>query len=768
LEIGSVARRRLGVQTVIEFAPREETTEQRAVRSKRRWIGVLAGVAVLAGLTALGLWALDFADRHTRVLLPEDLALTPPGADLPPKVAGLLGLWGGDRWDGGPQPLGLAVEHIDPDHTASVVYARGYNFAARTTQGWRRISGKVTDDGHLLFALPEQHTADFSLASDGRLIGRDSDQFDWRSYILLKRATGRDRAAELRDATERSDTLWHEVDIPEHAEVGAAARRAITLRATVYPSATPGRRPLVIIVHGSTAGIDAQRSLRFEEQARYFLSLGYAVAVPMRKGRGNSGGPQLESDDFHVPPPRVQIDSGVEDVDAAVDYFGAQAFVDPSRIVLAGEEHGGLLSVVYAARHPGKVSAVLNFSGGWWPETYEGGAINTGEFAAAGGRARTPMLWLYAEGDPFTPLSHVDEELAAFRAAGGQARLVVVPDSREVVAYGTRLFQWTAKWEGAVRAFLVGDEHVPDRAGASLIGFKDPLDAENTMDGAIFYPTWPAPGRTGNATWVVDALGDAPPADGRFPLILLSHGDGGHRLSHHDLATDLARLGFIVVAVTHPGDSDRDPDVWRSDRVLVGREYDLRAALEGVLANPVFGPHVDRNRIGVAGVSLGGYTALLLAGAKPDLSRFSTYCRETGAAPAVCAAGPPSIRPSVGFFRDQRIKAAYLMAPSPGYFFTREGLADVRVPVHIDDPAEDTMVVRPFAAERIRDLLPEQPEYVRVPGAGHYSYFAPCPTVMRDRTPRICTDPPGLDREKFHTELAAEIAKFFRLTLAIP
>jgi predicted dienelactone hydrolase len=288
------------------------------------------------------------------------------------------------------------------------------------------------------------------------------------------------------------------------------------------------------------------------------------------------------------------------------------------------------------------------------------------------------------------------------------------------------------------------------------------------MDGAIFYPTWPAPGRSCNATWVVDALSDAPPADGRFPLILLSHGDGGHRLSHHDLATDLARLGFIVVTVTHPGDSDREPNAWRSDRVLVAREHDLRSALDAVLADPVFGVHIDRDRIGVAGFSLGGYTALLLAGAKPDLSRFSTYCHDTGAAPAACADGSPLIRPGLGFFREERVKAAYLMAPSPGYFFTREGLADVRIPVHIDDPADDQMVVRPYAAERIRDLLPEPPEYVRVPGAGHYAYLAPCSGPMREKTPPLCSDKPGFDRAKFHVELAAEMAEFFRRTLAIP
>ena len=739
------------------------------MRSRLRWIGVVAGAVVLAGLTALGLWALSFADRHTRVLLPEDLALTPPSAHLPPKLASFAGLWGGDRWDGGPVPQALAVERIGADGTVTLVHAWGADLEAHRTQGWRRLLARLTEDGHLIFGLPNDHIADFSLAPDGRLIGRDTDLSDWRSYILLRRAKGPDSGVLIADATERSDPLWREVDIPEPSRVGAAAGQTITLRTAVYRGAAPGPQPLVIINHGSAAGIGPERSLRFEEQARYFLSLGYAVAVPMRKGRGRSGGPMLESDDFQVPSPRLQIESGVEDIDAVVDYFLGQPFVDPSHIILAGEEHGGLLSVVYAARHPGKVSAVLNFSGGWWPETYRGGAINTGEFADAGVTARTtPMLWLYAEGDPFTPLAHVEEELAAFRAAGGRARLVVVPDPRDVKAYGTRLFQWTAKWEGVVRAFLASEDRTPTAAGMSLRDFRDPLDAEAGMEGAIFYPTWPAPGDTRNGFWTVDALRDAPPADGRFPLIPLSHGDGGHRLSQHDLATSLARHGFIVVVVTHPGDSDRDPAAWRGDRSLVGREYDLRAALDAVLADPVFGAHVDRDRIGVAGFSLGGYTALLLAGARADLSRFGTYCRDTGAAPATCAEGPPAIRPGLGFFRDHHIKAAYLMAPGPGYFFTREGMADVSIPVHIDDPAEDEVLVRPYAAERIRDLLPRAPEYVRVPGAGHYAYLAPCPEQLRQQTPQLCTDPPGLQRAAFHGELAAEMADYFRRTLAKP
>jgi len=64
--------------------------------------------------------------------------------------------------------------------------------------------------------------------------------------------------------------------------------------------------------------------------------------------------------------------------------------------------------------------------------------------------------------------------------------------------------------------------------------------------------------------------------------------------------------------------------------------------------------------------------------------------------------------------------------------------------------------------------LPRTPEYVLVPGAGHYAYLAPCPESLLVRTPLLCTDPPGIDRASFHLQLGAEIAEFFRHALVVP
>jgi predicted dienelactone hydrolase len=742
------------------------------VMSRLGWKGaVLAAIALVAvgGVGALGLWAISFARSNTRVQVPDDLALSSPAAEIPRSSAVFAGLWGGDRWDGGPVPHALAVEHIEADGTASVVYAWGSDLVAHRLRGWARVQGKIAD-GHLTFELPDDRALDYNLGADGRLLGRETDRTDWRSYVLLRRATAADRAAGIAAATERSDPLWEEISVPERAMVGAAAGQTISLRATLYRTLLPGRQKLIVLNHGSTVGTTPERTLRYEPQARVFLAMGYSVAIPMRKGRGGSGGPLLESDNFESPPTPAQIDSGLEDIDAAIEYFRAQDFVDPDGIVIAGEGRGGLLSVAYAGRYPGRVKSVVNFSGAWWPESYRDGAINTEEFGAAGGAAGIPMLWFYAEGDSYSPIAHVQRNLRAFKAAGGTAELVLLPDLREPKTYDNRVLQWTGKWDDAVRAFLTRDARAPAAAGLTLFDIPDPLDREETMPVAVFYPTRATRGVTNVTDWIIDAMRDAPPAEGRFPVILLSHGDGGHRLAHHDIAVALARAGFMVIAPTHPGDHVPERDAWRRDRVLVGREYDMRAALDAVLADPVLGAHADAARIGAAGFSLGGYTALLLAGARPDFARFVPYCEDSAIADPTCAENPepPEIRAGLDVFRDPRVKSVFLMAPAPGYFFTAEGLRDVRVPVHIDDPEEDEVTKRPYDAERIRDLLPVPPEYAMPARAGHYIYLAPCPDGMRKSNPAICRDHPGVDRVAFHATLVAEMVEFFRRTLGTP
>lgn len=116
---------------------------------------------------------------------------------------------------------------------------------------------------------------------------------------------------------------------------------------------------------------------------------------------------------------------------------------------------------------------------------------------------------------------------------------------------------------------------------------------------------------------------DAPFADtARHPLILLSHGFGGSARQMTWLGAPLARHGYVVVAVDHPGTNGLDRITAEGAYAPWERAGDPAAALERALADVGLRSHIDADRIGVAAFSLGGFTALLEAGARTDFPHF--------------------------------------------------------------------------------------------------------------------------------------------------
>lgn len=144
--------------------------------------------------------------------------------------------------------------------------------------------------------------------------------------------------------------------------------------------------------------------------------------------------------------------------------------------------------------------------------------------------------------------------------------------------------------------------------------FLDPLDLQ-PMRAIAFYPST---GYEHNSTlegYQVAATQDAKVAIGRFPMLMLSHGNTGTPLALHDLATSLARKGFVVVAVIHPGDNSKDHSRLGTLSNLYGRPIQISEAITATLADPMLSPFVNADQVGVIGYSAGGETALILSGA---------------------------------------------------------------------------------------------------------------------------------------------------------
>ena len=119
---------------------------------------------------------------------------------------------------------------------------------------------------------------------------------------------------------------------------------------------------------------------------------------------------------------------------------------------------------------------------------------------------------------------------------------------------------------------------------------------------------------------------DAPFADGsRLPVILLSHGFGGSARMMGWLGLALAERRYVVVAVDHPGNNGVDPPTVAGSLLWWNRADDLKVALAAVVADPQLSPHIDASRVGVAGFSIGGLTALVAGGARIDPSRMVRF-----------------------------------------------------------------------------------------------------------------------------------------------
>ncbi len=94
-----------------------------------------------------------------------------------------------------------------------------------------------------------------------------------------------------------------------------------------------------------------------------------------------------------------------------------------------------------------------------------------------------------------------------------------------------------------------------------------------------------------------------------------------------------------MAGTNHPGNNAVEPMTRDGFMLWWERATDASEVLDGVLADPMLGPHVDRDRIGAVGFSLGGYTVLELAGARTNLPAFEHFCSSSAGRCDLSSAG---------------------------------------------------------------------------------------------------------------------------------
>jgi predicted dienelactone hydrolase len=236
-----------------------------------------------------------------------------------------------------------------------------------------------------------------------------------------------------------------------------------------------------------------------------------------------------------------------------------------------------------------------------------------------------------------------------------------------------------------------------------------------------------------------------------LPLVAISHGTGGSPWTYRDLASCLARAGFVVALLEHPGNSRSGDSLAGTAANLVNRPRHVQLVLDAAFADPQLGPRLSPASAAVIGHSLGGYTALALAGGRP-----SCFAHES-------PDGQPHI---LKVERDPRIRALVLLAPATPWLMAEGALAEVTLPILMrtgerDEhaPAFHAAIVLHGVADRARV------DHRVVPNAGHFAFQSPFPPAMARPEFAPSQDPPGFDRAAYQPVLQAEVLAFLRAAL---
>jgi predicted dienelactone hydrolase len=262
----------------------------------------------------------------------------------------------------------------------------------------------------------------------------------------------------------------------------------------------------------------------------------------------------------------------------------------------------------------------------------------------------------------------------------------------------------------------------------------------------LHYPTERPSSLTPFGPYELDVSVEAPVAKGRFPLVLISHGSGGAPLLYRSISLLLARSGYIAALPKHAGnslgDNDlRDHDLTGAEAILSNRPRQLITLLDALLRDATWAAAIADEPVVAMGHSLGGYTALCVAGGQP-------WTRARQPIPVV---------------HDARIGAVVLMAPACGPFLAPQALTAVTAPILAFTAEHDRITPDAEVRAALGAVADATQVTIRmVPKAGHFSFLSPFPSSMRDPQFAPANDPSGFDREAFHHRFPTLVEHWIR------
>ncbi len=210
------------------------------------------------------------------------------------------------------------------------------------------------------------------------------------------------------------------------------------------PAKFPGKRPLIVSVHG---GPEGQSTAGFQGRNNYYLNeLGIGVFYPNVRGSTGYGKTFVSLDNG----PFKREDS-VKDMDALIDAVRADPAVDAAKVGLSGGSYGGYMCYAAAVQLKDKLTATqctvaisnfVSFLENTNPYRQDLRRVEYGDERDPVQRAKLteispltrvaeiekPMFVITGANDPRVPKSEADQMVAAIRANGSEAWHLIAAD----------------------------------------------------------------------------------------------------------------------------------------------------------------------------------------------------------------------------------------------------------------------------------------------------------------------------------------------------
>jgi len=273
---------------------------------------------------------------------------------------------------------------------------------------------------------------------------------------------------------------------------------------------------------------------------------------------------------------------------------------------------------------------------------------------------------------------------------------------------------------------------------------------------------------------ILPTIPNAKIIDDKLPLLIVSHGTGGNRFSLTWFIEKMVHKGYIVVSLGHYGNTTFN----KLPREFVKwweRAIDVQFVLDRILENPKFKNHIDHEKIGGAGFSLGGYTNIALAGGLvdrtyhpgDDINKKRELPPEFPKTDEVIDFQNDSLivhsyETYKNKVKDHRMKAFFVMAPAIGFgFHSKEQMRAIDKPVFIVAGKGDTNTPIQHNALNYHELIISSELHLFNEHVNHYVFLNESTEFGKKVAPKITIDHEKIDRKEIHDKVVEMALDFF-------